>query len=88
MYCKLCIKYGKLPRHGTGKCVRVGASSLRHDMVSNHEISAMHRDSEYCKREEAQASLTGGIRGALEVAVTRELIRARMSCHIPQICLH
>ena len=67
MYCKLCIKYGKLPRNGTGKCVRVGASSLRHDKVSNHELSAMHRDSEYYKREEAQASLTGGIRSALEV---------------------
>ena len=48
----------------------------------------LHRDSEYCKREEAQASLTGGIRGALEVAVTRErksIIGARMSCHIQQL---
>ena len=72
MYCKLYIKYGKLPRNGTGKWVRVGASSLRHDKVRNHELSAMHRDSEYCRREEARASLTGGIRGALEVTVTRK----------------
>ena len=32
----------------------------------------MHRDSEYCRREEARASLTVGIRGALEVTVTRK----------------
>ena len=72
MYCKLCIKYGKRPKNGTGKWVRVGSSSLRHDKVRNHELSAMHRDSEYCKQEEAQASFNGGIRSALEVIVTRK----------------
>ena len=72
MCCKLCTKYGKLPQNGTGKWVRVGVSSLWHDKVSNHELSAMHSDSEYCKWEEAQASLTGGIRGTLEVTVTHK----------------
>ena len=93
MYCKLCIKYGKLPRNGTGKWVRVGASPLRHDKVRNHELSAMHLDSEYCKQEETQVSLTGGIRGALEFAVTcghKSIYRGinflpKMSCHIPII---
>ncbi len=72
MYCKLCMRYGNLPRNGSGKWVKVGCTSLRHDKLLKHTASAMHRDSEISSHEEARASLTGGIRGALEVPITEE----------------
>ena len=72
MYCKLCKRYGKLPRNGTGKWVNTGATTLRHNKICKHKTSVMHRDAELCKREEVRSSMSGGIRGALEVVVTQE----------------
>ena len=50
MYCKLCKRYGKLPRNGTGKWVNTGATTLRHNKICKHKASVMHRDAELCKR--------------------------------------
>ena len=72
MYCKLCKRYGKLLRNGTGKWVNTGATTLRHNKICKHKTSVMDRDAELCKREEVRSSMSGGIRGALEVVVTQE----------------
>ena len=36
------------------------SSSVCHDKICTHEISAMYHDAELCKYEEARASLNGG----------------------------
>ena len=72
MYCQLCMKYGKLPRNGSGKWVQVGVTLLRQDKIRRHECSLMHRDAQRCKREENEARVTGGIRGVIEAGMTRE----------------
>ena len=72
MYCQLCIKYKKLPRNGSGKWVTVGTTTFRQDKLVKHEHSSMHKDAEHCRREEAHACASGGIRAALEVTVSQE----------------
>lgn len=72
MYCKLCSKYNMLPRNGTGKWVTSGATSFRHDKLLLHQQSRSHRDAKRARVEEAQAEASGGIRAALEEAVSHE----------------
>lgn len=72
MFCKLCTKYDKLPRNGTGKWVTSGATSFRHDKLMLHERSRSHRDAKRARVEESRAQATGGIRAALEEAASHE----------------
>ena len=59
LFCKLCTKYNMLPRNGTGKWVTVGCTAFRHDKVLGHEQSAMHKEAERAKTDEARAAASG-----------------------------
>ncbi len=72
MYCQLCIAYKKLPKNGSGKWVTVGTTTFRQEKLAKHECTVMHRDAESCKHQEVQSHVSGGIRAALEVGVTRQ----------------
>ena len=72
MYCQLCMKYGKLPKNGSGKWVQVGVVFLQHDKIRRHECSMMLYNAQRCKNEKNEACLTGGIHGVLEAGLTRE----------------
>ena len=61
-----------MSRNGTGKWVTVGFSAFRHDKVLAHENSAMHKETERAKADEAQAAASGGIRAALEDTISHE----------------
>jgi len=69
MFCKLCMKYGKVHCNGTCKWVKFNAMSLLHDKIRSHKALVIHHDSEQCKLIAAKANLTGGIHGAIEIAL-------------------
>ena len=71
MFCKLCAKYMKVARNGSGKWVVAGCTAFRHDKVLAHEKSLMHKDAERA-REEHQAECTGGLLAAFQESYRSE----------------
>ena len=57
---------------GVTSGLQYSTTTFRQDKLVKHEHSSMHKDAERCRREEAHACASGGIRAALEVTVSRE----------------
>lgn len=72
MFCKLCTKYSMMPRNGSGKWITTGCMAFRHDKVLAHENSAMHKEAVRARADEARAAVSGGVRAALEDAISHE----------------
>ena len=72
MICKLCTKYNMMPRNGSGKWITAGCTAFRHGKVLAHENSAMHKEAERARSEEARAAVSGGIRATSEDGISHE----------------
>jgi len=77
MRCKLCTKYGKSPRNGSGSWTTNPCYSLRKDKIIKHANSAMHRGAVVAEAE--ASSHSGGLPRAFQDAVTMEM-KAAIGC--------